>query len=796
MLTVLMLSLSLFSLVLTVLPSNVSATTLYVGGVGPGNYTTIQDAINASFPGDTIFVYSGTYYERIVINRTITLIGEGPETTLIHGDGMASTVTVESDWVNLTGFSIKSGIAPSIDGGIFLFEVMNCSITNNNISESAGGIDIYYSDYNIISGNNLSSNYGFGIDLSLSHNNTIGGNLILSNTRGGIEFEQSRDNLVANNNISYHRYSGVDLATPSSRSNTVVNNIFNSNGIAAIQVEWTEDQLISGNTMIGNGILLYGTNDLRYWVSNIIDSSNTVNGRPVRFWKNSTGGVVPAGAGQVILANCTNVVVENQNLSSASMGVTMGLSSWNIIRNNVASDNYEGILLSFSHNNTLDANTVFNSYLGIDLWYGSDDNMITNNNLSYNDHTGLISNNFADNNTIEGNNMSSNGQNGIGLGLSKWNVITNNTFYSNQRYGINIEASSNVTISNNTIFANHEHGIYAGWSRDCVFNNNTVFSNDEYGIYASCSESVISNNTIFDNEDGLHVSPRDWNIISDNNIYSNRVNGLYLRYSSNNTIVRNTIKDNQFGAYVNSSYDNRIYHNHFINNTNQSVDSGINHWDNGYPSGGNYWSDYTGEDWYSGPDQNLTICDGIGDTPYDIPGGSSRDRYPLGFFCLPWPWHPINYSPTVNITSPVQGETISSEYLIEGVAFDPEGRLQIVEIKIDEGEWTEVTGNASWTFYWDTTNVSNGLHTIHVRSFDGVYYSIDVFVTVTVSNPISYGPDDWLFVAVAISLVVIAVIVMLAYILFKKRRIKGEEEPSEPPPEERIEEVADGDEDE
>ena len=785
MVTVLLLLVSLFSLALTILPANVRAATLYVGGVGPGNYTKIQDAINASTPGDTIFVYSGTYNERVVINRTITMIGEGPETTLIHGDGMASTVWVESDWVNLTGFSIKSGITPSIDGGIFLYEVMNCSITNNNVSESAGGIDVYYSDYNTISGNNLSSNYGHGIDLSLSHNNTIDGNLILSNTRGGIEFEQSRDNLVVNNNISYNKYSGVDLATPSSRSNTVVNNIFNSNGKAAIVVEWTEDQLISSNTMIGNGIMLHGTDDLRYWVSNIIDTSNTVNGKPVRFWKNSTGGVVPAGAGQVILANCTNVVVENQNLSSASMGITMGLSSWNIVRNNVASNNYEGILLSFSHNNTLDSNTIFNSYLGIDLSYGSNDNMITNNNLSYNSHSGLISNHFADNNTIEGNNMSSNGQNGIYFYLSKWTVITNNTLYSNQWYGINVEASSNVTISTNTIFANHQHGIYVGWSRDCVFNNNTVFSNVKYGIYASCSGSVISNNTIFDNEDGLHVSPRDWNIISDNNIYSNRVNGLFLRYTNNNTIVGNTIKDNQFGAYVNSSNDNRIYHNHFINNTNQSVDVGINYWDNGYPSGGNYWSDYTGEDSYSGPDQNLTICDGIGDVPYDIPGGSNQDRYPLGFFCLPWPWHPINYSPTANITSPAQGETISGEYLIEGVAFDPEDRLQIVEIKIDDGDWTEVTGNTSWSFYWDTTNVSNGLHTIHVRSFDGVYYSTDVFATVTVNNPISDGPDGWLFVAVALSIVI--VVVMLIYIFFKKRKTKREEESIEPPLEEPLE---------
>jgi nitrous oxidase accessory protein NosD len=53
-----------------------------------------------------------------------------------------------------------------------------------------------------------------------------------------------------------------------------------------------------------------------------------------------------------------------------------------------------------------------------------------------------------------------------------------------------------------------------------------------------------------------------------------------------------------------------------------------NTWDNGYPSGGNYWSDYSGVDEYSGPYQNETGSDGIGDTPYII-DEKNCDRYPL-----------------------------------------------------------------------------------------------------------------------------------------------------------------------
>jgi len=77
-------------------------------------------------------------------------------------------------------------------------------------------------------------------------------------------------------------------------------------------------------------------------------------------------------------------------------------------------------------------------------------------------------------------------------------------------------------------------------------------------------------------------------------------------------------------------HTNQIYHNNFINNTNQaSVTVGYeNVWDDGYPSGGNYWSDYTGLDLYSGPYQNETGSDGIGDTPHII-DANNRDSYPL-----------------------------------------------------------------------------------------------------------------------------------------------------------------------
>jgi hypothetical protein len=82
---------------------------------------------------------------------------------------------------------------------------------------------------------------------------------------------------------------------------------------------------------------------------------------------------------------------------------------------------------------------------------------------------------------------------------------------------------------------------------------------------------------------------------------------------------------------VQYSSGNTFYHNNFINNTQQVYNyasSELNVWDDGYPSGGNYWSDYTGVDQKNGPYQNLTGSDGIGDTPYVI-NANNTDHYPL-----------------------------------------------------------------------------------------------------------------------------------------------------------------------
>ena len=81
---------------------------LYVGGNGPGNFSKIQDAINNASDGDTIFVYSGTYDEIIIVNKSVDLIGQNKSDTIIKGIGSGDVVHIYVSWVTIKNFKINN----------------------------------------------------------------------------------------------------------------------------------------------------------------------------------------------------------------------------------------------------------------------------------------------------------------------------------------------------------------------------------------------------------------------------------------------------------------------------------------------------------------------------------------------------------------------------------------------------------------------------------------------------------------------------------------------------------------
>jgi fibronectin type 3 domain-containing protein len=137
----------------------------------------------------------------------------------------------------------------------------------------------------------------------------------------------------------------------------------------------------------------------------------------------------------------------------------------------------------------------------------------------------------------------------------------------------------------------------------------------------------------------------------------------------------------------------------------------------------------------------------------------------------------VNQPPTVTITSPLPGSTISGAFEILGTASDLDGTLQRVEIKMDDGNWMQVSGTTSWGYDWDTTSVSNGEHIITVRSYDGINYSSEINVSIEVNNPESERqPDEepWIWVLIII-IVIIMISVIIAWAFNNRKKSEGEE---------------------
>ena len=189
------------------------------------------------------------------------------------------------------------------------------------------------------------------------------------------------------------------------------------------------------------------------------------------------------------------------------------------------------------------------------------------------------------------------------------NSTLENIHASKNEYGIHIILSSDNTIIGSTII-NNRYGIYL-WgdgARGNVIHNNTISNNNIAGIWLGdfAGSNTISHNTINANNDGILLGYK----------------------GSNNTITRNNILRNTNGIRAGSD-GNIIYHNNFVDNDVQAYSYGsANIWHDRYPSGGNYWSDYVGEDNFSGVLQDESGSDGIIDTPYII-DPDNQDRYPL-----------------------------------------------------------------------------------------------------------------------------------------------------------------------
>ena len=202
--------------------------------------------------------------------------------------------------------------------------------------------------------------------------------------------------------------------------------------------------------------------------------------------------------------------------------------------------------------------------------------------------------------------------NGAGSVISVYNTVVTISGLKIQNSGSNlidagIYSENSKVILTSSIIQDNQHGIllYSSENSDIYFNR--IINNDNTGIALEVNSNYnwIAGNTISNNNIGIHL-----NIASGNEIthYNDGINEIW-----------NKIDNNDYGIFSSiASHDNSIYHNNLMENTQNGYDEGTNFWDDG--ERGNYWDDYTGED---------SDGDGVGDTPYEIPGGGNQDNYPM-----------------------------------------------------------------------------------------------------------------------------------------------------------------------
>jgi parallel beta-helix repeat protein len=519
--------------------------TLYVGGSGPNNYTKIQDAINDSSNGDIVFVYddSSPYYENLIVNKSITLLGEEKNNTVIDGNGLGVVVRISANHVNIRCFTIINGSV-----GIYYWGENNSVIEENVIKGSPYGIELVGGSNNEIRNNIV--NGGKGIYLSSTYESTVYGNIV-TNCGHGIYIDHSSQNYIVNNVIENNKgniilinpcfynqiyenliskatlWHGIKIHNDCSKNTSYHNNFYDNSGGNAYDEgknTWYKDYLSGGNfwdDYTGTDIDGDGIGEHSYCIQN---GSNR-DFYPLMYpW-------YPTHPDTVYVDDDFNVSTPD-----------FGYDRFNTIKYGI--NEVPGGGLVYVYNGTYYENIKINKKFNL---IGEDKNSTIIDGSYKKENLVLIKKSDT---TITGFTL----QNCSGFGISWFFNCRNTKIYGNiiknNDFGIHVINSINNHIYRNNII-NNRVGINIADSNNEIYRNNIINNSlginfvAYFGMYGTCSKNSIYKNNIMRNDEGISLG----------------------RDSKQNSFYRNNI---------------------FLNNRNCFYSGSNNYWDS------NYWDDWIG----------------------------------------------------------------------------------------------------------------------------------------------------------------------------------------------------------
>jgi len=537
---------------------------------GGADHSKIQDAIDASDPGDNILIHNGTYTEHVRVNVSVNLIGNGTDATNVSGGySMGDTIRVTVDHVNITGLNVTASGTDTWDAGLDIQLADDVNVWDCRFYDNAWAVFLYMSDQVNIT-DCLFTNNSEGMHLYTASNATIRNCTIVGSEYEGVDvYSDTRDCLFVDNNITLNNrqrhYLSVGFRIDSSNNITLRNNLISKTPRYCLRVTESRDCTFQGNDiMYGRGP---NDNNAAFELKN--SNNNTLIGNNV-----SHGGKMG-----LRLERCDNETVVGNYMTETSYLPFYILDSHAVnASDNWASDNNRGAL-GFSNVSDLvvTGNTaVRNNGPGIYLSL-ADEAIVSGNDCHNNRGSGIYFWRMGVS-AITGNNVSFNNKyvlqqetnSGITLRNSTWNNISHNYVNNNPKQGVLLfEHSENNTLFGNDIVFNcgGDAGVYVNNCPNTTMMANNVSNSTGDGVQLYSSEySTVTGNTINGNNmngtqtGGLIVMDSDHSFIAGNEISWNTGRGLYLSDSTGINATGNEARNNtEAGIYFYFSHNLTVH---------------------------------------------------------------------------------------------------------------------------------------------------------------------------------------------------------------------------------------------